>query len=184
MEYTLQDLVAEWKMRRGLEPLRTDAAIHRQDAFDVDEYVRRIIDGWYERLLADAPVDLLDESDITEQVTVSDAGCGTALMQLPAGCVRITGIQMAGWERPAVIVEPDSKTARRQVSPFGRGGSCCPVAVKERGNCLRLYSFPPGSEMRPERVTGVMRPPQGIYRCSPLALESLLNFNYGKHGKQ
>ena len=66
MEYTLNELVVEWKTRKGLTPLRVDAAVTRHDAFEIDEYAARIIRQWYEELLDTADVALLDVDDITE----------------------------------------------------------------------------------------------------------------------
>lgn len=178
MEYTLQELIAEWKMRKGLEPLRIDAAIKRQDAFEVDEYIRRRIDDWYERLLHDGRPELIEPTDITDDVNIDSFENGVAVMRLPDSCCRPIEVKMAAWERPAVIVDADSPTGRRQASPFSRGGRCRPVAVVEDGRRLRLYSFSDGDEPIPERVTGIMRPDRtGVYRCTPVALEMLFNNN-------
>lgn len=175
MDYSLQDLIAEWRMCRGLEPLRIDATIRRQDAFEIDEYARRDIERWYDRLLESAPLDLLVVEDITDRVTVAPAGRGTAVMQLPGDCRRLVEVMMKGWERPALITTADSKTGRRQVSPFSRGGMCVPVAIPEAGGRVRLYGFRNGLEPEAARVMAVARPPDGVYRCQPRALETLVN---------
>ncbi len=173
MEYTLEYLVAEWKMRRGLIPLRIDATIKRQDAFDIDEYARRVIDGWYNQLLATAPIDMLEVEDITGLVSIEQPKRGVAVMTLPDDCVRLAEIMMTAWERPAIITGPGSRVAKRQCSPLGCGGACNPVAVTEGQGRVRLYSFRNGTEAVPERVLGVLRPPEGFYRCAQAALESL-----------
>jgi len=173
MEYTLQELITEWKIRRGLEPLRIDASIKRQDAFEIDEYARRDIDRWYDRLLMTAPVGLLVVEDISDRVTVESDRHGAALMQLPGDCCRLVEVMMTGWKRPATIVGADSRLGRMQLSPFVCGGSCAPVAVTESGGRVRLYSFKNGLHPVADRVMAVMRPPEGIYRCQPEALYGL-----------
>lgn len=176
MEYTLEYLVAEWKMRRGLIPLRIDATIKRQDAFDIDEYARRVIDGWYNQLLATAPIDMLEVEDITGLVSIEQPKRGVAVMTLPDDCVRLAEIMMTAWERPAIITSPGSSIAKRQSSPLGRGGACNPVAVTEGQGRVRLYSFRNGAEAVAERVLGVLRPPEGIYRCAHASLDSLWTY--------
>lgn len=176
MEYTLEYLVAEWKMRRGLIPLRIDATIRRQDAFEIDEYARRVIDGWYDRLLATAPPEMLEVEDITDRVTIEQPTHGVAVMTLPDNCVRLVEVMMTAWERPAIITGPGSSIAKRQSSPLGRGGACNPVAVTEGCGRVRLYSFRNGSQAVPGRVLGVLRPPEGIYRCARASLESLWTY--------
>ncbi len=173
MEYTLHELIAEWKMRKGLEPLRVDAAIKRQDAFEIDEYIRRMIDSRYERLLYTAPIELLEPSDITETVNIESFTGGVVVMKLPDDCCRLVEVKMNTWHRPATIVTQDSATALRQTSPFGRAGACNPVAVLQADGRLKLYSFKASDNPEPERVLAITRPAPGIYRCHPLALDSL-----------
>lgn len=175
MEYTLEYLIGEWKMRRGLMPLRIDATIERQDAFEINEYAKRVIDGRYNRLLMTAPLEMLEVEDITGLVNVTPAERGVAVMTLPDNCVRLAEIKMTAWERPATIVEPQSKLGKRQSSPFGRGGECNPVAVTEGRGRVRLYSFRNGHDAVAERVLGVIRPQEGIYRFAPAALGEIID---------
>ncbi|MDE6403653.1 MAG: hypothetical protein K2K86_07580 [Muribaculaceae bacterium] len=176
MEYTLNELIAEWKMRKGLVPLRVDAAVTRHDAFEIDEYAARVIREWYEELLDTADVSLLDVEDITERVDIEDFSDGVAVMRLPDGCRRLVEVTMEQWRCPATIVgDLDSELALRQRSVFGRGGACCPVAVTEGAGRVRLYSFRGAVTPSPVRVLGVMSQPEGVIRCSPRALSLLFN---------
>ncbi len=178
MEYTLDYLIGEWKMRRGLIPLRIDAAIKRQDAFEIDEYARREIDTWYNGLLMTAPTEMLDVENITELVTVGKPERGVAVMTLPSECLRLVGVKMTVWEREAVVVSSESRIGKRQGSPFSRGGVCHPVAVTDGHKRVMLYGFRNGCDAVAERVLGVMRPPGGIYRFNPAMLEDLLSKTY------
>lgn len=174
MEYTLNELIAEWKMRKGLVPLRVDAAVTRHDAFEIDEYAARVIRQWYEELLDTADVSLLDVDDITSLVDIEDYAGGVAVMRLPDGCRRLVEVTMEQWRCPATIVtDPDSAAGVRQRTPFGRGGACCPVAVTEGAGRVRLYSFKGDESPSPVRVLGVMSQPEGVIRCSPRALATL-----------
>lgn len=177
MEYTLAQMVAEWKMRRGFEPLRIDATYRRQDAFEIDEYARREVDAWYEQLLAGGSVDCLEVDDITAKVNIESFDGHVAEMVLPPDCVRLVEVMMTGWERPAVLVKEDDRRARHQLSPFSRGYHTAPVGVVDvTGLRVRLYAFRNGSAPQPERVMAVMRPPEGMYRFKPVCLNSIKTF--------
>ena len=172
MEYTLNQLVGEWKMRKGLEPLRIDATLRRQDAFEIEEYAAREINIRYAELLATAPIELLDAEDITDNVIIENYNRGVALLKLPDDCIRPVEWLMEQWERPAVIAEdPESPLALKQSSTFTRGRSCHPVAVADRSGRYRLYSFKGPTPPRAERILGIIQPPKGIIRCHPRALE-------------
>lgn len=176
MEYTLSKLISEWKMRRGLCPLRVDATVTRHDAFEIDEYAARVIGEWYEELLDTADVSLLDVDDITGRVDIEEYRDGVAVMRLPDDCRRLVEVTMEQWRSPATIVSGhDSELALRQRSVFGRGGRCRPVAVAEGAGRVRLYSFSGDAVPRAVRVLGVVKPPEGVIRCAPRALATLFN---------
>lgn len=176
MEYTLNQLINEWKVRKGIVPLRTDATITRQDAFEIDEYITRIIDSWYVKLLDTGPIEYLDVTDISSEVTITAFSRGVATIQLPEHCRRVIEISMTEWQRPATIVtDCGSHEARRQGSPFARGGAVRPVAVVESAGTVRLYSFKTAPVI--DRILAVVTPRDGMYRCDPRALESLFNTN-------
>lgn len=174
MEYTLNELVVEWKTRNGLTPLRVDAAVTRHDAFEIDEYAARVIRQWYEELLDTADVALLDVDDITDRVTIDEYAGGVAVMRLPEGCRRLVEVTMSQWRGPATMVtDPGSEAALRQRSVYTRGGACRPVAVLKGARRVRLYSFRGTGTPTAVRVLAVMTPPDGVIRCSPRALASL-----------
>ncbi|MDE6086382.1 MAG: hypothetical protein K2G40_08295 [Muribaculaceae bacterium] len=179
MIYSLNFLIDEWKMRAGLEPARIDSTITRHDALDIDAYIERMINDWYEQLLEDGDLKYLDPEDITDLVTVSTPVNGVSTMILPAGVRHLVEIKDSNWARAARIVFPDSHEARRQESVFSRGGTESPVAVIYNNSEVRLYSFKPGMKPLPERVVAIRHVP-GEFRLSPLALSLIppAQFNF------
>lgn len=176
MDYTLDTLIREWKVSKGLQPLLTDATVERQDAYDIDAYLHRQIDAWYNRLLDTAPLEHLVVDDITDTVLVTPRPGGVALMQLPDDCRRLVEVNMEGWHRPATIVtDPLSPLAVRQRCRWTRGGPCAPVAVARAGRQLMLYSFSGTTVPRATRILAVMTPPPGLYRLHPSALHLIPN---------
>lgn len=182
MIYSERQLIDEWKMRSGLEPVRIDATLQRYDALDIDAYVKRMLDDWYLKLLDEGDAAFLDPEDVTELVEVAGVDDGVAVAILPAGTRRLMEVADASWHRPAMITGAGSMLARRQESTFSRGRCDSPVAVVDSPEHVRLYSYPPGVSPSLQRVA-VARHVPGIYRLDPRALSLIpgitqLNFTH------
>lgn len=166
MIYTLQNLIDEWKLRRGLIPLRSDATFHRVDALDIDAALARGIDTWYQNLLDNAPASMLVIHDITDLLEVEHSAPGYTVYQLPLTCRRVIDVLTGPDLQPARPVMPESHEARLQDSPFSRAGSVRPVVCRV-GNLLYVY----GAEI--SRLTAIVTPPEGIYEMNPSALSTI-----------
>lgn len=55
---TRQEMLAQWKLRRALEPLRADCTAQRNDGIDLDRYLTEEMRSWYLRMLDTAPVEM------------------------------------------------------------------------------------------------------------------------------
>lgn len=137
---TKAQMLAQWKQRRWLEPLRADCRIRRSDGADLDAYAEMEMRQWYLELLATAPVEMLAVTDLTLSATVRRAGEGRLVIDLPASAVRVVKVRVAGWQRDAEITaDPHSPLALRQANRFACGGVEHPVAVHS-GRRLELFS--------------------------------------------
>jgi len=171
MTYTEDELLRLWMLRRGLEPLRADAAVTRTDGIDLERLERVAMKTWYLDMLDTAPLEMLETDDITASVVVKPLTDGSVVMTLPDNCVRVVEVKLAGWERPATLIsDTGHPLALRQHNPMTRAGICHPVAVAEGRGCLRLYSLRNGIVPQAERVLAVTEPPQGYYRLNPRAV--------------
>ena len=172
MNYTLQQLIDEWKLRRGLEPVRSDAAFHRFDALDIDAYIARRVDAWYHSLLDSGPLTHLVVHDIAPFLEPVSLSPSRGVYILPDGCRRIVAVTVAPEAPDAIIAAPGSPLALRQECPFCRGEGGAPVAVAHSGRLI-VYgrSIPSGGTLH--HVGAVLTPPEGVYELSPEALDSI-----------
>lgn len=159
--FTIEEMIAEWKLRSGLSPLRTDGIVSRTDGIDIDSMLRAKILDWYARMLHEAPPDMLPLTDITSSCTIADVKCGVVTLVPPPDCSRITQVCLTDWQRDATIVSHDSGNPllRLQLSPYSRGGAANPVAVSYPHQML-LYSTRLATPSV-SRVSGVMAPVDG-----------------------
>ncbi len=64
LELTKNEMLALWKRRHFLEPLRADCRIERSDGVDLDAIATEEMRLWYLKQLAEAPPDMLAPSDL------------------------------------------------------------------------------------------------------------------------
>lgn len=167
------EMLAQWKLRRGFAPLRADCVISRTDGIDLDNLLRLEMRDWYLNLLATAPFEMLATTNIASDIAVVPTGEGGAVVMLPESCRRIVEFQLDGWQRPAIIVDdPLCHLARIQANPFSRGLTVNPVVVKQQ-NRLFVYSIPAGSTPKITRAIAVMEPTDGSYEMDESALSTI-----------
>lgn len=170
---TRQEMLAQWKLRRALEPLRADCMAQRNDGIDLDRYLTEEMRSWYLRMLDTAPVEMTGWTEIAGEVAVTVAADGSGEILLPENCRRVIEVRLEGWKRQATIVT-DSNTALavRQQSRFTRGGTVDPVAVLS-GRRLRLYTPPAGMTPAIATLRCVTVPRDDCYTMDERALELL-----------
>lgn len=165
-------MLAQWKLRRGFEPLRADCVITRSDGVDLDALLRLEIRDWYLSLLNTAPIEMLATTNIASEIALAKKDDSTATVILPQNCRRIVEFQLSGWDRPARIIDDvDSYDALLQHNPFSRGGCAQPVVVKHH-NMLYIYSLPQGN-VSITRAMAVMEPTDGTYEMDEAALATI-----------
>lgn len=140
-EYTKEEMMALWKRRHFIEPLRADCVISRSDGVDMDARVAEDMRAWYLHLLRNGPVEHLAPADMSLTCSVSRDSAGALQIRLPASAVRVTAVKLSGWER-AVVPTANAGQACRLGNRFACGGVANPVAVLERGGILRLSAAP------------------------------------------
>lgn len=128
-----------WLLRKGFEPLRSDCRISRSDGADLETLARQECRIWYDRLLREAPAELLELHDLAAELSVTATPAGSLCVALPDSCVRPVAVKLQGWNAPAVIVRADDPLARRQYLPYCAGGCDRPVAVLHPDNRLELF---------------------------------------------
>lgn len=174
---TRSQMLAQWKQRNYLEPLRSDCQVERSDGIDLDSYCEWEMRRWYLHLLATADLRYLSPTDLTLTTTVKRLDGNRGSITLPAGTVRPVRVRLSGWQRDATIVtDRDSRIARRQFNPFACGGVEEPVALWSGDGHLEIFSLPTttGSPL-PEAVTAIVDHGAEIYEFDEQAWELLEN---------
>lgn len=175
LRYSREEMLKEWKLRKGFTEGRKECEIVRDDGIDLDSLLLREIDGCYSRLLAEAPLDYLPVADITDDVEVAVAPDMVATIVVPEDCVRLVEVRFPSWQRSVEEIFPaDSDMARRQQSPWLRGGSENPVCVAtHRG--IRCYTVSDRDE-KPSKLLAVSHPAATIFLFAESAWQQLLSY--------
>lgn len=176
MKITLSstEMLAQWKLCWGFEPLREDCEITRSDGIDLDTLLRLEMRNWYLNLLKTAPIDMLAVKNIANDIAIVVNDDNSGIVQLPETCRRLVEFQLKGWKQPAKIIDDaNCRDALLQSNIFSRGGCEQPVVIK-RNNRLHIYSLP---DDNPSilRAMAVMEPTNGTYEMDESALSTMLN---------
>lgn len=141
IELSENEMLALWKRRHFLEPLRADCQVERSDGADIDTMARQEMRLWYLQQLAEAPPCRLAPEDIAMTAKVRRSPWGTGLITLPRNVVRVVAVKLGGWEREARIIAPGSNAERRAANRFARAGVADPAAVLRPDGTLELFSL-------------------------------------------
>ena len=142
LKYSKAEMLALWKQRHYLEPLRADCVVSRSDSYEVDSRCMQDMRAWYLELLHHGPKRWLVTENVGTQCRMMVSPDGVAEIELPSNVVRVVWVRMPGWRQECeVITDANSVEARLQGNPFSRGGIDNPVAVCLPGSgVLRVYS--------------------------------------------
>lgn len=174
MKLSTEEMLSQWRMRRELEPLRSDCTVSRADGIDLTPLLVAQMRDWYLGLLDNAPLEMLAVTNIANDVAlVVNEQDGMATITLPSQCRRVVEVKLTTWARPAEIVGPDSSLAMRQKWKFTRAGTTYPVAINDNG-LLRLYGVERGNTPKIERLLCVMEPEDGFYTFDERALSLIV----------
>ncbi|MCM1137769.1 MAG: hypothetical protein NC221_03540 [Duncaniella sp.] len=138
MLLTQSQMLTLWRQHRLLEPIRNDASVTHYDGIDLEAILLPEMELWYDKLLRDAPVELLVTHDISGKIVPKADEDGSLSVTLPDNVVRVINVKMSDWRKGTAPVMPDSIEALRQAHPFTRATIYDPIAILADG-ILRLY---------------------------------------------
>lgn len=144
--YTKDQLMAQWRLRRGLEPMRGDLTVE-YDGVDTSALDEAELADWWADMTVHAPAELFGQKDLSVRCTTGTAAGGGTDVELPAsaGCRRVLGVRLSGWKREGVLVAPDSRIAELQRWEYTQAGTESPVAVVYSPQHVRC--FPAGEDV-------------------------------------
>lgn len=169
-------MLALWKRRHFLEPLRNDCSVTRTDGVDLDAICIDQMRQWYVSLLANAPTEMLASTNIASTITPKRTSVNSLLLTLPDNVVRVTSVKLSSWQREAMLIHSTSTRAKQQSNPFARGGIANPVAVLHANHTLELFS--PGNDTTlptVEQLLVISDPGKEKYIFDELALTTINN---------
>lgn len=143
LHLTPAQLLPMWRQRAFPEPVAEQpGGLTPVYGIDLEQWLTARMTDWYLNLLDTAPLHLLAPVSATGGMASTILDDGTGHLIPPEGFRRLVQFRLQGWKRDATIVtDPDSPIARRQDSPYSRGGVHKPVVVVTPGG-LRIYSPP------------------------------------------
>lgn len=174
MTLSHEQMLAQWKMRHYLEPVRSDSEVSRSNGVNVDYMLSLEMRDWYLELLDKGELRYLELTDIaSETATINRPETGAVVIKLPEQCRRVVSVKIAGNERE-IMPEQDEYRKYLQLSEYTRGGASEPVAVMTKGGELVLYGNDiNGKAPEIEHIYAVMLPPDGKYVLDESALKTI-----------
>lgn len=167
LRLSTDEMLSQWRMRRALEPLRSDCTVERIDGIDLDSFLKMEMRDWYLNLLDTAPLHLLTLTDIASKVSLSKNDDLSATIHLPQGCRRVIELTLDCSPVPIKITPPDTPLAICQQNPFSQSGAVSPIAIHSY-NSLIIHA---GSDnFNIVQLLCVMEPDDGFYELDEAAL--------------
>lgn len=134
-------MLAQWKLRHYMEPLREDCEVTRYDGVNVDSLIALEMRDWYLHLLDTAPLRMVPVKDLaSETAQIDRSETGAVVVKLPENVRRVVSVNIQGCSEDIVpITDMNDYRLSLQKSEFSRGGICEPVAVLSVGGSLTVY---------------------------------------------
>lgn len=167
LRLSTDEMLSQWRMRRALEPLRSDCTVERIDGIDLDSFLLMEMKDWYLNLLDTAPIHLLTLTDIASKVSPSKNKDLSVTIHLPQGCRRVIELALDCSPVPIKITTADTPLALCQQNPFSRSGTVSPIAIHSHGN-LTIYAG--NDDFNIVKLLCVMEPDNGFYELDEAAL--------------
>lgn len=167
LRLSTDEMLSQWRMRRALEPLRSDCTIERIDGIDLDSFLKMEMRDWYLNLLDTAPLHLLSLTDIASKVSISRNNDLSVTITLPQKCRRVIELTLDCSPSPIKITTSDTHLAICQQNPFSRSGTSSPIAIYCHDN---LIIHAGSNDFNIVKLLCVMEPDDGFYELDEAAL--------------
>lgn len=182
--YTLEELIRERKLRKGLLPLSTgDYSVRIGESSTPDEVIGSQIRSWYDGLLRTAEAGEVGVFNLAEEIEeISRPEDNMLQLRLPERGVRLIEVELQDWGKGvSVFHAPGSAYERRQSDRWLRSTPESPGAVLQ-GRELRIYGLQPLQASRRTRVAADLKarvrrlmmtaqPEDGSFLLAPYLLE-------------
>lgn len=168
--YSRTEMLALWKRRHFLEPLRADCEAVRSDGVDLDRLIEPQMRAWYLDLLRNGPLEMVRQEDISRGATAELTSRGTVMVKLPSDVVRVTAVRLPGWHRATAPLTADTPEANAPRNRFSFGGVASPKAIIHPDRTLELFSPASNDNIVPELLMVITDPGEHSYIFDETAL--------------
>lgn len=164
--YDDERMLDVWRQGALLEPALAEASIERFDSLDIKQRLRMTMRAWYIDYLANAPVDMVPVSDLTEYArTAAGPAEGSMTLRLVCETARITEITLDGYGDVS-LMNPDSKDNAEILKAMGnkfvRNGDTPKAFYRPRTDTAVIF-FPGDEEPVITAVRGVLIPEDDVF---------------------
>lgn len=146
MFITLNDeqMLRIWRRRAGLEPALAETSIERFDGLEVNECLLHRMRAWYLDYLANAPVDTVPVSDLTERARVSEGAVAHQWkITAAADVARLTALELDGVGFVPLLdptADENKELLRKLANRFVRQGSQTVGLYVPRSDTIVVHS--------------------------------------------
>lgn len=127
---TKAEMLEEWKKRKGFYSGVRSCDVEREDGVDLDGVLQREMDDWYNKMLREAPSEMLPIENIAKECPATVDARRAVTVDLPARCVRVLALRLDCWAADVTqFSAPGSDDAEAQRSEWTQAGTERPVVV-------------------------------------------------------
>ena len=176
MTLTHDQMLAQWKLRHYMEPLREDCEVTRYDGVNVDSLIALAMQDWYLHLLDTAPLKMVPLTDLANETAQIDRPeTGAVVVKLPENVRRVVAVNIEGCPQDIVpVTDMTDYRVALQKSEYSRGGRCEPVAVLSAGGILTVYGEDESGKLPVvEHIYAVVLPEANTYIFDESALSTI-----------
>lgn len=131
---------------------------------DLDGVLQREMDDWYNKMLREAPSEMLPIENIAKECPATVDARRAVTVDLPARCVRALALRLDCWAADVTqFAAPGSDDAEAQRSEWTQAGTERPVVVAGVRR-LTAYSAAATDKASIASLLAVCRPSDGTYR--------------------
>lgn len=166
LRLTSDEMLDEWRKRKGIGPFRSDSAIRLTYGIDMDAVGRMEMRDWYLKMLHTAPPSMLVPTECRD---MADMSGGDGTMEMDQRVVRVLSVKMTAWQKEAAVCDCTHEAMKRASNPFTTT-PMTPMAMWD-GRRLTVAPYEPGDCA--ESIIAITDDGPDIYNMDESALSTI-----------
>lgn len=116
---TKAEMLEEWKKRKGFYSGVRSCDVEREDGVDLDGVLQREMDDWYNKMLREAPSEMLPIENIAKDCPATVDARRAVTVDLPARCVRVLALRLDCWAADVTQFAAPGRMMQRRSAASG-----------------------------------------------------------------